>query len=153
MSVIKSIYSKILVGVDGSEDSMKAADHAVAMAKLHNAKLLAVHAIPSQMRLGGYSSKGVTSVSPEYLARADEAADVWFERIVHDAREAGIEVETKKTSSGYSAGQVIVDLAEKEHVDLVVVGTRGTTGFKKLLLGSTALEVVTYSDCSILVVK
>lgn len=136
MSVIKSIYSKILVGVDGSEDSMKAADHAVAMAKLHNAKLLAVHAIPSQMRLGGYSSKGVTSVSPEYLAR-----------------EAGIEVETKKTSSGYSAGQVIVDLAEKENIDLVVVGTRGTTGFKKLLLGSTALEVVTYSDCSILVVK
>lgn len=65
----------------------------------------------------------------------------------------GVELETKVISSGYSVGQVIVDIAEKENVDLVVVGTRGMTGFKKMLLGSTALEVVTYSDCSVMVVK
>ena len=47
----------------------------------------------------------------------------------------------------------MVDLAEKENVDLIVVGTRGNTGFKKMLLGSVALEVVTYSDCSVMVVK
>ena len=62
-------------------------------------------------------------------------------------------METKIISSGYSVGQVIVDLAEKESVDLIVVGTRGMTGFKKMLLGSVALEVVTYSDCSVMVVK
>ena len=62
-------------------------------------------------------------------------------------------METKVISSGYSVGQVIVDLAEKENVDLIVVGTRGMTGFKKMLLGSVALEVVTYSDCSVMVVK
>lgn len=62
-------------------------------------------------------------------------------------------METKVISSGYSVGQVIVDLAEKESVDLIVVGTRGMTGFKKMLLGSVALEVVTYSDCSVMVVK
>ena len=47
----------------------------------------------------------------------------------------------------------MVDLADKENVDLIVIGTRGTTGFKKLLLGSVALEVVTYSYCSVLVIR
>ena len=62
-------------------------------------------------------------------------------------------MKTKVISSGYSVGQVVVDQAEKENVDLIIVGTRGMTGFKKMLLGSVALEVVTYSDCSVMVVK
>ena len=153
MSHLNFRYSKILVGIDGSDDSMKAADRAMAIAKLHGAKLLTAYVIPSQMRLGGYSSNIATQTSQEYSKRVDEASDNWFERIKFNAAEAGVEVETKVISSGYSVGQVIVDLAEKENVDLVVVGTRGMTGFKKMLLGSTALEVVTYSDCSVMVVK
>jgi nucleotide-binding universal stress UspA family protein len=153
MSHLNFRYSKILVGIDGSDDSMKAADRAMAIAKLHGSKLLTIYVIPSQMRLGGYSSSIATPTSQEYSKRVDEAADIWFERIKHNAAEAGVEVEKKVISSGYSVGQVIVDLAEKENVDLVVVGTRGMTGFKKMLLGSTALEVVTYSDCSVMVVK
>ncbi|MDQ5868930.1 MAG: universal stress protein [Thermoproteota archaeon] len=153
MAHLNSRYSKILVGLDGSDDSMKAADHAIAIAKLHSAKLLTVHVIPSQIRSGGYSSSIATPTFPEYSKRSDESAETWFGRIKRNAGEAGVEVETKVISSGYSVGQVIVDLAEKENVDLVVVGTRGMTGFKKMLLGSVALEVVTYSDCSVIVVK
>jgi nucleotide-binding universal stress UspA family protein len=44
-------------------------------------------------------------------------------------------------------------LAEEENAKLIVVGTRGMTGFKKILIGSVALEVVTYGDCSVMVVK
>lgn len=44
-------------------------------------------------------------------------------------------------------------MAEEENVELIVVGTSGMTGFKKMLLGSVALEVVTYSDCSVMVIK
>lgn len=153
MSHLNYHYSTILVGIDGSDDSMKAAGRAMAIAKLHGAKLLTVYVIPSQMRLGGYSSSITTPTSQEYSKRVDEAPDIWLDRIKHNAAEAGVEVETKVISSGYSVGQVIVDLAEKENVDLIVVGTRGMTGFKKMLLGSTALEVVTYSDCSVMVVK
>lgn len=43
--------------------------------------------------------------------------------------------------------------AEKENVDLIVVGTRGRSGFKRLLLGSIASGVVTYAHCPVLVVK
>ena len=47
----------------------------------------------------------------------------------------------------------IVDYAEHEGVDLIVMGTRGRSGFKRVLLGSTASGVVTYAHCPVLVVK
>jgi nucleotide-binding universal stress UspA family protein len=50
-------------------------------------------------------------------------------------------------------GSTIIDYAERENVDLIVVGTRERTGFKKMLLGSVASDVVTYAHCPIMVVK
>lgn len=47
----------------------------------------------------------------------------------------------------------IVDYAEQENIDLIVVGTKGRSGFTKLLLGSVASKVVTYAHCPVLVVK
>ena len=48
---------------------------------------------------------------------------------------------------------LIIDYAEREKVDLIVVGNRGRHGFKRLLLGSVASDIVTYSHCPVLVVK
>jgi nucleotide-binding universal stress UspA family protein len=50
-------------------------------------------------------------------------------------------------------GSAIVAYAERENVDLIVIGSRGRTGFKKMLLGSVASDVVTYAHCPVLVVK
>jgi nucleotide-binding universal stress UspA family protein len=150
---LNSSSSKILVGIDGSNDSMKAAEEAIAIAKLRGARLLFVHVIPSQMRLGAYSSSIATPNMEEYLRLSNQAADAWLNKVKKRAQEVGIEVETKVISSGYTVGQVIIDLAEEENVKLIVLGTRGMTGFKKMLLGSVALEVVTYSECSVMVVK
>jgi nucleotide-binding universal stress UspA family protein len=47
----------------------------------------------------------------------------------------------------------IVDYAERENIDLIVIGSRGLSGFKKLLLGSVASGVVTYANCPVMVVK
>ena len=48
---------------------------------------------------------------------------------------------------------VLLEYAEEKRIDLIVVGTRGRSGFKKLLLGSIASSVVTYAHCPVLVVK
>jgi nucleotide-binding universal stress UspA family protein len=47
----------------------------------------------------------------------------------------------------------IVNFAERENIDLIAIGTRGRSGFKKLLLGSVASGVVTYAHCPVMVVK
>lgn len=51
------------------------------------------------------------------------------------------------------AEYVLLEYAEKEKTDLIVVGTRGQSGFKKLLLGSVASAVVNYAHCPVIVVK
>jgi nucleotide-binding universal stress UspA family protein len=55
--------------------------------------------------------------------------------------------------SPLSIEAAIVNFAEEEKADLIVVGTRGRTGFSKQLLGSVASGVVTYAHCPVLVVK
>ena len=69
---------------------------------------------------------------------------------------------TNQTDSGFetaiieaetSAASTIVDYAESKNVDLLVIGSKGRTGLKKMLVGSTASEVVKYSHCPVLVVR
>jgi nucleotide-binding universal stress UspA family protein len=50
-------------------------------------------------------------------------------------------------------GSAIVDYAEGENVDLIIIGSRGRSGFKKMLLESVASDVVTYAYCPVMVVK
>ena len=47
----------------------------------------------------------------------------------------------------------IIDYAERGNVDLIVLGTRGRSGFKKMLLGSATTGIVTYATCPIMIVK
>jgi len=54
---------------------------------------------------------------------------------------------------GFERRYIRAIIAEKEKVDLIVVGTRGRSGFKKLLLGSVASGVVNYAHCPVLIVK
>ena len=48
---------------------------------------------------------------------------------------------------------IIINYAESENVDLIVVGNRGRKSFKRMLLGSVASDIVTYAHCPVLVVK
>lgn len=60
---------------------------------------------------------------------------------------------TKIVEEATSIVGTIVEFAENEMVDLIVVGTRGSTGFRRMLLGSVAQGVVVYSHCPVLVVR
>ena len=59
-------------------------------------------------------------------------------------------ITTKVILTGVAVYDEILQQAEKEHIKLIVIGNRGKSGIKKLLLGNTASGVVTYANCSVL---
>jgi nucleotide-binding universal stress UspA family protein len=148
----KTIFSKILVAIDGSDASMDAADYAISISKQHNAELLyALHVIhPADADLFG--STGEMTTAAYYTIDMNKEAQKYLDKVKLKANEKNVQIKTEVIASTNTAGG-IVDYAEDKDVDLIIIGTRGKSGFKKILLGSVAYKVVTYSHCPVLVVR
>jgi len=148
-------FSKIMVGIDGSEESINAADYAIIIAKIYNAELIAIHVLTSDIGYA-YSSPGVESpplTVKEIILLAQDEAKKWFDEIKEKADKRSIQFRSETIMAKRSAASTILDYAEEQNINLIVVGTRGRSGIKKMLLGSTASELVTYAACPVLVVK
>ena len=120
--------------------------------------LIAIHVLPSQVGYA-YSSDiyGLatsTSIS-EFLESIKKEAK-WFDKIKQKADDINknIKLKTEVVATDRSVVGAIVEYAEYENIDLIIIGTRGRSGFKKMLLGSVASGVVvTYAYCPVMVVK
>jgi nucleotide-binding universal stress UspA family protein len=156
-------FSKILVAIDGSEASMDAADYAILMARTYNSCMAALHVIPEKIRYE-YQDKIDSDVPSDASNNTDslrrivemprqEIEENSFRKIKEKCKENNVKVNTEVISNAKSIVAQVVDYAESNNADLIVVGTRGRTGFKKLLLGSVASGVVTYAHCPVMVVK
>jgi len=151
------MFSKILVGIDGSEYSRNAVNYALDLAVKDGSELFLLAIVPSKVHHG--DSSGVFGmVSPSYFDEYKKEAEKWFEEIInHINKETTIDTGTKVKSevitTPFSTPASILNYAEERDVDLIVIGTRGNSGLKKMLLGSVASDVVTYSYCPVLVVK
>jgi nucleotide-binding universal stress UspA family protein len=136
-----------LVAIDGSDASMDAADYAISLSKeYNNAELYALHVIRADVDLFGPHE------TSEFMTTMRNEGEKYLNKVRLKANEKNIQIKTEIISSTNIAG-AIVDYAEENKIDLIVIGTRGRTGFKKLLLGSVASHVVTYAHCPVLVVK
>ncbi len=142
----KAIISKILVAIDGSDASMDAADYTIHISKEYNAELYALHVIRADVDLFGPHE------TSEFMTRMRNEGEKYLNKVKLNANEKNIQIKTEIISSINIAGG-IVDYAEENNIDLIVIGTRGSSGFKKLLLGSVASHVVTYAHCPVMVVK
>jgi nucleotide-binding universal stress UspA family protein len=145
-------FLRILVGVDGSESSVKAADNAISLAKHYGSELIAIHVIPSKSVMG-HSSGIFGVVTPAFLKKVTEEAEMWFAVIKKNTVQLSISLKTQIISTCESPIKEIVEFAHRKEVDLIVVGTRGRSGIKRILLGSTASGVVTYAHCPVFIVK
>lgn len=150
-------FLKIIVAVDGSEPSFDAAGYAISLAELYRSELTALYVVSVRIH-GDYDSDMPVEKMPESVKKImDEAmreADPWFTRIRGEiSPESSIKFHTKIIISTMKVSGIIVNNAENTNVNLIVVGTRGRSGFKRLLLGSIASDVVTYAHCPVLVVK
>ncbi len=149
--------SNILVPLDGSPTSMEAADYAIMLSALHHTQIVLLHVLNVAEY---YSSLQFFEVkqpieSKDIIEEAKKEANIWFNSVKKEMDEelgTQTKIETYITIS-QSTVKSILDFAKEKNVDLIVVGTRGRSGIKKLLLGSTALGLVTYASCPITVVK
>ncbi len=96
---------------------------------------------------------GSGSVSEEFFDRAKKDAEVFVGGIVTKAEGQGVKVRGEITENVPSVVEAITEYAQEWRVDLIVVGTRGLSGFKKLLLGSVSGALVSHSPCSVLVIR
>ena len=141
----KAIISKILAAIDGSDASMDAADYAISMSKVYDAELYALHVIRADVDLFGPHE------TSEFMTRMRNEGEKYLNKVKLNVNEKNIQIKTEIISSINIAGG-IVDYAEENNIDLIVIETRGRSGFKKLLLGSVASHVVTYAHCPVMVV-
>ena len=152
-------FSNIIVAVDGSENSEKAARVAIVLAKVLRARLTIAQVLESQGFLEMSEpamSKTVESVVEAHFARLREKATQFCNTLVSTAREQGLDqvsMEILELGSSHSAVETIIDFAEKKEADLIVVGSRGLGTFRKLFIGSVSNGVVNHAHCSVLVVK
>jgi nucleotide-binding universal stress UspA family protein len=135
---------KILVGIDGSPESRKAADRAADLAAVAGWQVVLAYVISPPVHL---------AVEPSYLERWDVAERDYARKLLEEVagihRKRGITVETV-TPSGAPA-ETLADMASRQDVDLVAVGHRGRGAISRLLLGSVADRLVQISPKSVLV--
>ena len=135
---------KILVPVDGSAYSLKAVETACDLAKAQAPATLVLTAVAIQipeLEEGVYIAEKMKAQAEIALAKAKEVA-----------QGKGVTAEVI-LATGASPADVIVRVAKEQQADLIVIGSRGLAGKTRSFLGSTASQVVTYSPCSVLVVK
>jgi nucleotide-binding universal stress UspA family protein len=142
----KAIISKILVAIDGSDESMDAADLATSISKEYNAELYALHVIRADVDLFGPQE------TSEFMTKMRNEGEKYLDKVKLKANEKNVQIKTEIISSMNISGGIL-DYAEENNFDLIVIGTRGRSGFKRLLLGSVASHVITYAHCPVLVVK
>jgi nucleotide-binding universal stress UspA family protein len=138
-----TLFERILIAVDGSPKSEKTIAVAVDLARRYGSAVTVVH-VREYERYEG--------------SDVDLGPPIPAEKLVNDVLaafgEGGVDArgEIRRVSSGSTPGQ-IVEVAGQSHADLIIMGSRGMTEWKSLLLGGVATKVVHQAECPILLVR
>ena len=147
---------RILVAVDGSKPSMDASIQAIDIAKRYDAELIALHVVSPGIRYN-YLEDVITPRLPRALKDVMmiemQKGERHVNKVKQNASEKNVKVKTDVVIGISSVVKEIIEYAEKNRVDMIVIGSRGLSGIKKMLLGSVASEVLKYAHCPVLVTK
>lgn len=133
----------LLLSTDSSEYSEGAVREAVKLAKMTSGSLTAIAVIETNPEF--------EALSPDRADMADQKTREYLDIVKKMASLEGVECETLAFHSE-SVFKVIVEEAEKRNIDMIVMGRRGRTGLKRLLMGSVTAKVIGHSPCNVLVV-
>jgi nucleotide-binding universal stress UspA family protein len=145
------MFDRIVVGTDGSDTATEAVKTAIELAKISKAKLEIVSAyepIP-QDRL---KQEG-EGISGDIAHTVNPREDVQFilDKAAAEAKKAKVDVVTHPREG--DPADAILDVAEENDADLVMVGNKGMTGARRFLLGSVPNKISHHSPCDVWIVK
>ena len=145
------MFTKIVVGTDGSDTASEAVRQAAELAKISNSELNIVSAYEpvSQAQLREESRDVPGDVSNTVNPR--EIVNVVLDNAAGAARKQGVEVQTHAQEG--DPADAILDVAEDIAADLIIVGNKGMTGAKRFLLGSVPNKVSHHAPCSVMIVQ
>ena len=136
-------FEKLLVATDGSEFSKAAVNEAINIAKVCSSRLFVV---------------SVVEMNPEYEAlapKAVEKAEMEMRKHLKAVKAKALKVGIKCEAimhQGEDPYQYIISEAVKKKVNVIIMGSHGRTGLKRLMMGSTASRVIGHAPCQVLVV-
>ena len=139
------MYKKILVPTDGSEFAKKAQQHALFIAKVSGAQIVAVSVTENNFVNGLPLDDEIYQLNQILNERSEENLKE-FDELNED------EVEVTHIIKEGSPAKAILEVANEEDVDLIVMGSSGKSGFDRFIMGSVADKVVNSAKCAVLVV-
>jgi len=145
------VFTRIVVGTDGSETAAGAVRQAVDLAKLSSAQLSIVSAYEpvSKRRVEAEQLDAPADVQHEIGPRED--VNLVLEGAAAVAKGEGVEVQTHPVEA--DPAEAILNVAEETGADLIVVGNKGMTGARRFLLGSVPNNVSHHAPCSVIIVR
>jgi len=136
---------KVLVTTDGSDHSMKAVQRALEMAEKEGAEV-------SVMAVAYYAKDYFDDMPPNIQDKLETQAVEALKKATAVFDQKGIKVEAI-LEAGIVPANNILRRAEEDKIDLIIMGSTGTTGLKRVLMGSTASKVVAQAPCSVTIVR
>ena len=138
------MFSKILVAIDGSESAKKAFTTSIYLASLSKCKIDVIHVVSCEF--GGDSAASLDLVEDLKIK-----ANSMLEEYKKDALEKGIQ--PKFMLEIGDPANMITEIVNSKDYDLVVLGTRGMSVFKELVLGSVSIKIMHHAKCPVMVVR
>jgi len=145
------MYDKILVPVDGSEPAALGLQEAIRLAKSQGSTLRLMHVVED---LAAYANPQASLLSEQLLATLRAHGEAILAAARELAQKHGVVADTRSVEiAGTSAGEAIVEEARRWPAQLIVIGTHGRRGVRRLVLGSDAEYVVRASPVPVILVR
>ena len=149
------MIKKILVAIDGSEQSDKALDFALDLARNYSAEIVLINVLSPSLISYVYNSRMfVPNVDySNYLNQISNGHERLLSKALDKAKNFQETLKVSKELVEGRPAEKIVETAKKGMFDLIVVGSRGLSGFKEIFLGSVSNRVADMAHCPVLIVK
>ena len=146
------MFATILVGTDGSTTARIAVREGIELAQRSGARLLIVSAYEPVSELRVREEGPDVPADVQWRLGPREDVLVILDTAADEARALGVQQIETFARQG-DAADAILDVAEEQHCDLIVVGNKGMTGAKRFLLGSVPNKISHHAPCSVLIVR